>query len=50
LGAYDLATRKRLHPAYVAGAAWILANELAAAWLYFSPAWKPISLKLLGLT
>jgi len=50
LGAYDLATRGRLHPAYVAGAAWILANELAAAWLYFSPAWKTISLKLLGLT
>jgi len=50
LGAYDLATRGRLHPAYVAGAAWILANEMAAAWLYFSPGWKTISLKLLGLT
>ena len=50
LGAYDLATRGRLHPAYVAGAGWILANELAAAWLYFSPAWKTISLTLLGLT
>jgi len=50
LGAYDLATRGRLHPAYVAGAAWILANELAAAWLYFTPAWKATSLRLLGLT
>jgi hypothetical protein len=50
LGAYDLATRGRLHPAYVVGAGWILANELAAAWLYFSPGWKMISLKLLGLT
>ena len=50
LGAYDLVTRRRLHPAYVLGAGWILANELAAAWLYFSPAWKAISLKLLGLT
>lgn len=49
LGAYDLATRGRLHPAYVAGAGWILANELAAAWLYFSPGWKAISLRLLGL-
>ena len=50
LGAYDLATRGRLHPAYVAGAGWVLANELAAAWLYFSPGWKAISLRLLGLT
>jgi len=50
LGAYDLVTRGRLHPAYVAGAGWILANELAATWLYFNPAWKVISLKLLGLT
>ena len=49
LGAYDLATRKRLHPAFVLGAGWVLANELAAAWLYFSPAWKAVSLKLLGL-
>lgn len=50
LGAYDLATRGRLHPAYVLGAGWVLANELAAAWLYFSPGWKVISIKLLGLT
>jgi hypothetical protein len=49
LGVYDLATRGRLHPAYVLGAGWIAANELAAAWLYFSPWWKPISLQLLGL-
>jgi hypothetical protein len=37
LGAYDLVTRGRLHPAYVLGAGWVLANELAAAWLFFSP-------------
>ncbi|HEY8254768.1 MAG TPA: hypothetical protein VIG39_09030 [Rhizomicrobium sp.] len=49
LGAYDLATRGRLHPAYVAGAGWILVNEFTAAWLYFNPAWKAISLRLLGL-
>ena len=49
LGAYDLFTRKRLHPAFVLGAGWILANELAAAWLYFSPGWKGISARLLGL-
>ena len=49
LGAYDLVTRGRLHPAFVLGAGWVLANELAAAWLYFSPAWRAISLTLLGL-
>jgi len=49
LGAYDLATRRRLHPAFVLGAGWILANELAAAWLYFNPVWKAISIRLLGL-
>ncbi|HEX4271448.1 MAG TPA: hypothetical protein VHZ32_08680 [Rhizomicrobium sp.] len=47
--AYDLATRGRLHPAFVAGTGWVLANELAATWLYFNPTWRMISLKLLGL-
>jgi hypothetical protein len=50
LGIYDLATRGRLHPAYVLGAGWILVNELAATWLYFSPGWKAISVRLLGLS
>jgi hypothetical protein len=49
LGVYDLVTRGRLHPAYVLGAGWIMVNELAAAWLFFNPGWKAISLKLLGL-
>jgi hypothetical protein len=49
LGGYDLLTRGRLHPAWVLGAGWILVNEFAAAWLYFSPGWKSISIKLLGL-
>jgi hypothetical protein len=49
LGLYDLATRGRLHPAYVLGGGWVLVNELAAAWLYFSPGWKAISVKILGL-
>jgi uncharacterized membrane protein len=49
LGVYDLVTRGRLHPAWVLGTGWIFANELAAAWLYFSPGWKAISIKLLGL-
>ena len=48
LGAYDLVTRRRLHPAYVVGAAWLLLVELAGNWLYVTPAWKPIALRLLG--
>lgn len=48
LGIYDLVTRGRLHPVYVAGALWILANELAAAWLYFAPWWKPVAAGLIG--
>lgn len=48
LGAYDLITRRRLHPAYFAGAAWLLLVELTGNWLYVTPAWKPIALRLLG--
>jgi hypothetical protein len=48
LGIYDFATRRRLHPAYVVGVVWVLANELLAVSLYFSPAWKPVALKLIG--
>ena len=49
LGGYDWVTRGRLNPAWVMGTTWILANQLAAAWLYFSPTWKAISIRLLGL-
>lgn len=48
LGVYDIATRGRLHPAYVAGSLWILANQLASTWLYFEPRWKPIATWLAG--
>jgi len=48
MGAYDLATRRRLHPAYLAGAAWTLAVQLTAAWLYLSPWWKPVAVRLLA--
>ena len=48
IGGYDLATRRRLHPAYVAGIAWMLANQLTAVALYFTPAWKTIALKIIG--
>ena len=39
VGAYDLATRRRLHPAYVAAALWIFVNEALATWLYYQPFW-----------
>ncbi|THD52152.1 hypothetical protein [Phenylobacterium sp.] len=48
-GGYDLATRGRLHPAYVAGSAFILAVQFTAAWLLtMSPAWAQFSLHLIG--
>jgi hypothetical protein len=48
LGVYDLVTRRRLHPAYVLGAIWILTWQFIAKWLYVSPWWKVVSLHLLG--
>ncbi len=39
VGAYDLATRRRLHPAYIAAALWIFANEALATWLFYQPFW-----------
>jgi hypothetical protein len=49
MGAYDLVTRGRLHPAYVLGALWALAIEVGEIWLYVTPAWKPIALRLIGM-
>ena len=48
LGAYDLITRRRLHPAYLAAFAWAICLELAARAGLHSPAWKAISLHLIG--
>jgi hypothetical protein len=47
-GAYDFITRKRLHPAYVAGALWMVACHLMEIALYQSPAWKVIATHLIG--
>jgi hypothetical protein len=44
---YDLATRKRLHPAVATAAAFGLLNEALVAFLYNLPAWKPIALWLI---
>ncbi len=49
LGAYDLVTRKRLHPAYVGGAAWAAALQLTATYLYnLAPFWKGWATHLIG--
>jgi hypothetical protein len=48
LGAYDLATRRRLHPAYVAGVVWMLGLQLTARGLLHSAAWKALTLHLIG--
>jgi uncharacterized membrane protein YozB (DUF420 family) len=48
MGAYDVITRKRVHPAWLIGGGAIVAGELIATYLYVSPWWKPIALKLLG--
>jgi len=48
-GAYDLATRRRqLHPAYLAGAAWIFAVQMLALSLYFSPAWTACAKRIIA--
>jgi len=49
IGAYDLVTRRRLHPAFVVGAAFSLLVEALAIELYVSPWWKPVALRLIGL-
>jgi uncharacterized membrane protein YozB (DUF420 family) len=48
IGLYDLATRQRLHSAYILGAAWVGGCLLGAAWLYETPAWKPVAVALIG--
>jgi hypothetical protein len=48
LGAYDLVTRRRLHPAYIAGALLIIIVQVSAQALLHSPAWKAIAMRLIG--
>jgi uncharacterized membrane protein len=48
LGGFDLVTRKRLHPAYLAGAGWVLVNQIVSVTLYFSPAWRAFAPHLIG--
>jgi hypothetical protein len=48
LGAYDLVTRRRLHPAYVVGAVWMITLQLTAQAGLHSLAWKSFTLRLIG--
>ena len=48
IGAYDLVTRRRLHPAFIAGSVFGLSVQAIAVWLYVSPWWRLVSIRLLG--
>jgi uncharacterized membrane protein YozB (DUF420 family) len=48
VGAYDLATRRRLHPAYIGAALWIFANQALADWLFHQPFWLPAMKAMTG--
>ncbi len=43
MAAYDLATRRALHPAFVGGAMVALIFQALAAFLYASPGWRPVA-------
>jgi hypothetical protein len=43
MGLYDLITRRRLHPAYLAGLAWVVTVEIAALALRADPAWVKLA-------
>ncbi|HEY1792300.1 MAG TPA: hypothetical protein VGG34_05240 [Opitutaceae bacterium] len=47
-GLYDLATRRRLHPAYAAGVAWIFGVQMLALSLYFSSAWGACARRIIA--
>jgi hypothetical protein len=47
-GALDFIVSRRLHPAYLAGAAWTFALMLGAAGLYFNPAWHTLAMRMIG--
>ena len=48
IGAYDLITRGRLHPAYIAGTIWMFGCQATEVILYHSPAWKTVATHLIG--
>ena len=48
LGACDLVSRRRLHPAYIRAAAWAIGYEFVAFCLNVSPWRKPMATVLIG--
>lgn len=48
IGAYDLATRRRLHPAFVGAVLWIVANQVTATWLFYQPFWMAAAKQMTG--
>ena len=47
-GGYDLATRRRLHPAYLWGLAWTFGLQATASFLYHQPWMKTVATHLIG--
>jgi hypothetical protein len=43
IGLYDWRMRRRVHPAWVLGALWMVAGQVIASWLFYNPAWKAIA-------
>lgn len=48
IGLYDLITRRRLHPAYVGGSAWVVGLLSLGGLLYVSPWWTPVARTIIG--
>ena len=49
IGIYDLWTRRRVHPAWIIGALWVLAGQWTASWLYCDPTWKAFATSILRM-
>ena len=43
IGIYDCWTRRRVHPAWVFGALWLVVGQLIASYLYYDATWKVIA-------
>lgn len=48
LGAYDLVTRHRLHPAWIGGMIWVAANQAIALLLYQAPWWTDVAKRVIA--
>jgi hypothetical protein len=45
---YDVVTRRRVHPVYLAAVPWILSVQAATSAIYHAPGWLPIARSLIG--